>query len=76
MEEYLQALRNTTESGRFSEPIITDDGVDFRTIIGREELDHLVAYRLPNADTFRFVTKDWLRDAIGAERYTKIFGDE
>jgi hypothetical protein len=76
MEEYLQALRNTAESGRFSDPIITDDGVDFRTIIGHEELQHLLAYKLPNSDTFQFVTKDGLRDAIGDERYRKILGDE
>jgi hypothetical protein len=76
MEEYLQALRNSAESSRFSEPIITADGVDFRTIIGREELQHLVAYKLPDTDTFRIVTKDWLRDTIGDERYTNIFGDE
>jgi hypothetical protein len=74
IEDYLQALRESCELSRMSNPIMAD-GVDFRTFIGCEELEHLVAYRLPDSDTFRIVTKDWLRKLIGEERFTAIFGN-
>jgi len=76
IEDYLKALRESPKPGRMSNPIMTKEGVDFRAFIGRKEMEHLAAYRLPESDTFQIVTKDWLRQQIGEERYTAIFGDE
>jgi len=75
VEHYLQALQNPCEYFKLSQPIITDE-VDFRTIIGPQEFQHLVGYKLPDSCEFVFVTKEWLQKQIGELQYKKIFGNE
>jgi hypothetical protein len=76
IDDYLDVLQEYSGASRMSDPIVTKDGVEFRTIIGREELKHLVIYKLPDSDTYKIVGKDWLLQKIGEERYATIFAQD